>query len=365
VNEKKVDYKSEYFDRLVKEAPFTYGDHKVSPEKNNINWLDLDLIREGQEFVRRNFFSIMFAHFISLMMIFSFKSGRSVLLRTGESHKRENSITRYLSTVLHIKLWYETDFIQKSTSGAQDVYAVRKMHGAAARGYTKNVVPTISLNEKQKKLLSVLQADLGGLETSEAPWEILTDKPKVPMSQWDMVITQFCFLGFVVIHPAMFGFWNSKGIEGFVHMWAVLGRLLGIEDRFNLALHYKDRGGYFQIWRDVFMPEFKTVDDYAIVMWDALVYGLRHYIPFLRLNSTIYFMVRDVALVERGKAKNLFDLMTAFEKICYALMCIAVWQLKFSLFRVLLNSYMRFSIFYAKTRYMRGGHHVQSPIRHV
>ncbi|CAG7832562.1 unnamed protein product, partial [Allacma fusca] len=74
----------------------------------------------------------MLAHCISLLWVFTFKTGRAVLMRTGNTHV-ENSRDRYLSTVLHIKLWYESDFIEKAAKGSQDIYGVRKKHSAAAR----------------------------------------------------------------------------------------------------------------------------------------------------------------------------------------------------------------------------------------
>ena len=209
---------SDFYNRLVEEAPFVYGDHGIQPANNTIDWLDEGQIKKGQEFIRRNWFSVQLAHFISLMLIFTFKSGRAVLLRTGESHRKEASLTRYLSTILHIKAWYETDFVARTGKSAQDVYAVRKMHGAAASNYDKSLVPNIYLDSKQETLLNAIHADCKDINTDDTPWDVLVENPKVPMSQFDMVVTQFCFLGFINLHPRMFGIDEDDAEIGRAHV---------------------------------------------------------------------------------------------------------------------------------------------------
>lgn len=207
---------SEFYNSLLEKGPFVYGDHGQQPGENKFDWLDENKIKKGQAFIRRNFFSIMFSHFLSLLLIFCFKSGRAVLLRTGESHKRDNSLTRYLSTVLHVKLWYETDFIIEKSKTYQDIYAVRKMHRAAAINYEKAKTPVVYMNDSQEALLNAIQEDCKNIETKDTPWDLLVETPEVPMSQFDMVITQYCFLGFVNLHPKMFGIWedDEEGMDG-------------------------------------------------------------------------------------------------------------------------------------------------------
>ncbi|CAG7829011.1 unnamed protein product [Allacma fusca] len=100
----------EFYEALITEAPLKPGDHGISPAKlaiTDCDWFQPALIQEGKDFVRRNFYSVMLAHCISLLWVFTFKTGRAVLMRTGNTHV-ENSRDRYLSTVLHIKLWYES-----------------------------------------------------------------------------------------------------------------------------------------------------------------------------------------------------------------------------------------------------------------
>lgn len=53
------------------------------------------------------------------------------------------------------------------------------------------------------------------------------------ISQKDMVLTQFGFMGFQLTREKIFGVYNAtpEDWEAFIHIWRVVGQLLGIEDR--------------------------------------------------------------------------------------------------------------------------------------
>jgi hypothetical protein len=205
-------------------------------------------------------------------------------------------------------------------------------------------------------MLHRLQQDLQGLETGMdalLPKNILTHDPTVPMSQFDMAVTQFCFLGVIVVQPERFGIWNSAGLRGFIHLWAVLGHLIGIEERFNLGLHY-GRQSFREVWDQIFLRELKETDGTAVVMWEALVNGLEHYVvPFLRLKPMTAFLVHDVGGVNRREYCESWSSMNVWEKACYFVMVSAIWGLRFELVRVLLNFYLRLCIWYGRVRYIR------------
>lgn len=54
------------------------------------------------------------------------------------------------------------------------------------------------------------------------------------ISQKDMAITQFLFMGFSMCMPDMFGIVGTyEQFDAFNHFWRLIGFLLGTEDRFN------------------------------------------------------------------------------------------------------------------------------------
>jgi len=58
-----------------------------------------------------------------------------------------------------------------------------------------------------------------------------------PISQLDMVLTQFGFMGFGLLVPEKLGLNGSpEEQEGFIHFWRTVGHLLGIEDRSGISV---------------------------------------------------------------------------------------------------------------------------------
>lgn len=53
------------------------------------------------------------------------------------------------------------------------------------------------------------------------------------ISQADMAVTQFGFMGFATARPQLVGIYKAsdEDWEGFFHVWRVVGYILGIEDR--------------------------------------------------------------------------------------------------------------------------------------
>lgn len=56
------------------------------------------------------------------------------------------------------------------------------------------------------------------------------------VSQKDMAVTQFLFMGLSVLMPDMFGIAGTyEQFDAYNHFWRLIGYLLGTEDRFNVC----------------------------------------------------------------------------------------------------------------------------------
>lgn len=57
--------------------------------------------------------------------------------------------------------------------------------------------------------------------------------------QCAMAMTKFGFMGYALVRPHMLGIRhdNKEDQEAFVHLWAVIGFMLGVKDEFNMCLH--------------------------------------------------------------------------------------------------------------------------------
>src|SRR5688572_7839108 len=79
------DEREEIYQSLLNEAPYIPGDCEPPVAAQQISWYNQRLVHKGQQFVKRNFFSIILAHVGALLYGFAFKRLSSVLLRTGHS----------------------------------------------------------------------------------------------------------------------------------------------------------------------------------------------------------------------------------------------------------------------------------------
>jgi len=77
------------------------------------------------------------------------------------------------------------------------------------------------------------------MEALELEQTIRQEKEDEGITQKDMVLTQFGFIGYVLVCSKKLGLPDdSDGKNGFNHMWRVLGHLLGIPNRYtNFRLH--------------------------------------------------------------------------------------------------------------------------------
>jgi len=80
----------------------------------------------------------------------------------------------------------------------------------------------------------------------------------VPENQRDMAFTILGGIHILILSPRSIGLSEedaANGLEGYLHVWAVVGRLLGMEDKFNIALNYS-RETVEKYFQEIFLPSF-------------------------------------------------------------------------------------------------------------
>jgi len=254
----------EFYECLIHEAPYIPGDDGQPCDASQIEWLNPTLVREGQDFFQRNWFSLFLAANGALIYGFSFKTLTSVLLRTGgfglgDSFK---SMVRHIETGLHISKWYETDILDTSSAGFKDIQLVRRMHTralACCQTTPLNLITDAPNKPEKLALMEAIRKDLDlCTDMTTAPKHVLTYHPDLYFSQFDMAMTQFGFFSVALLFPESLGL-DKKGLEGFIHLWAVFGRKLGIEDRFNIAL-YSNQDLNLKILFNLGLPSLRDMD---------------------------------------------------------------------------------------------------------
>lgn len=112
------------------------------------------------------------------------------------------------------------------------------------------------------------------------------------ISQKDLALTQFGFMGYITLRPHILGVQVSReNYEAFVHFWRVIGHMIGIEDQFNLCTDSwettKPRLEY--LLNDIYRPALENASNSFYEMAYALIDGLWCYNPMLNRTAVLYF----------------------------------------------------------------------------
>ena len=130
--------------------------------------------------------------YCGLLGILAVPSILNVLVHTNKSSSDFTAYRRYIQTIYHTLTWFRHE-LKPGTTAWRSLDAVRRMH--------------FSANRSAKGL------NIGMI------------------SQKDMAITQYGFIGFSIMSQKETGVQaDRKEIEDYCHFWRVLGSLIGIKD---------------------------------------------------------------------------------------------------------------------------------------
>ena len=216
-------------------------------------WLDVDKMRRGQEFARKNLGSLGIAWHYSLTIGFCLTNLLQALVFTNNSNSPEKAFPRYIHTFIHIYRWITGDFWENSEgkdttkdTTFRSLMRVRGMHNGVARA-----------------MASKLPAKPGG---------------KKYISQYDMALVQSGFVGAVIMYPRHLGIDCTKEeLEDYIHLWRAVGYALGIQDRYNLcdSDNYEETYNIVkQIETQVVIPLLANPPDMFQPMVDAYIDGV-------------------------------------------------------------------------------------------
>lgn len=125
-----------------------------------------------------------------------------------------------------------------------DVSLVRAMHTASRKKLEASTneemdAATAIPNAYCPTREMIMKDFVDGLEAPEAgqcPFVAGRSSPNRPkgINQTEMAITQWSFVGMLILYPQSFGIHDAKDeeLEGFCHLWRSLGYQLGMEDEY-------------------------------------------------------------------------------------------------------------------------------------
>lgn len=195
--------------------------------------------RLGQQAFYNNVFSMMIAKLCGLVSLLAISTILNVVRFTKQSGTPCLAYRRYAATILHTFIWHEKNPHGKPNEFLESLKIVRRKHCVAFRRSTE-----------------------AGIH-----------KP----TQLDMALAQFGFIGYTMISGEYLGVkTTSEEMEGVVHLWRVIGSMLGMDDKFNLCAGTVEetRALCLRLLEDVFIPSLAKKNEYFDEMGNAMLQSL-------------------------------------------------------------------------------------------
>lgn len=220
-------------------------------------WYDKAKFKHAQNFYRRNAYALVVVALYGVIATMAIPSILDVLMFTKRSSSVLSAYRRYMATILHFVGWY-TEELKPGTKYWKSLEFVRRAHSTSSRRAN-------------------------------------TKHPGMIISQKDMAVVQFSFVGYVVLSPRMLGVqYNTEDMEAFVHFWRVMGYMLGIEDRFNVCTADLATSRYRmqQVRDQLIQPALASVSEDFHRMARYMLDGMWYSNVFVNPEANIYMTYR-------------------------------------------------------------------------
>ena len=238
--QKMIEFTSEESCRAILETLRLNGkrfrsDHNQPGLLNRPSWFDSAMFENAKSVYARHFMAINFAHLSGLILLVRITSIHNTLSSTGKSDSVSKLFRRYYQTLVHVKQWYEGDIFEPGSRAHQSLLIVRGMHN--------KVSAKLNAAQQTTNTTSGQADDPNGstrLPSGQSRRDVNGnfDAQQVHISQYDIMLTQFAFVGFIVTrakHVGLIKEFTQYDLESLLHFWRVIGHYLGASDECNLC----------------------------------------------------------------------------------------------------------------------------------
>ena len=220
--------------------------------RNNAGTNIYDDLNASKEFFHQNFFAIFVGMLSGLYTLMFIPSISRLLFYTQNSDNPIKAYTRYLDTLNHTIQWY-----QSPMERTKSLNTVRKLHTMAVK----------------QTLIRIREENC-----------LVVEDGAVPMSQYDLVLTQWAFIGAILTRPDRIGLGGvtKTQLKKITNQMYKVGRDLGISNAFNLCSgSLEDTIQYAKdIERYVIIPALESEEDFES-MSVHLMNGVNILNPFI------------------------------------------------------------------------------------
>jgi len=332
----------ELFESLIIEAQSIPGDNRLFDDGREIPWLDMDLAQAGQDFFQKHYTSLLLAHVLYFGLGFGFKPVTGLVFKSGGFKGIDRVMKRLLATIWHLISWYEQDILGTYSAGTKAIADTRQTHETMRRRCSR-ARPDMDFGRQDESglelsdpIATALNEDLKFVDSSTLERMDLTYDPPVQMSQFSMAGTQLSFALPAIAQPLAFGIHDNEGVEAFEHLWALIGHLSGIEDRFNVPLQRPGKSFYVRFLMEVILPSLLVRDAIINTVQRSFFRSSNSYMPQLSIPATLYFFLKQ-SKVEGFKGTQLYRLMTLRDKITAFCLSVLLWMFRWSAVREFVN----------------------------
>lgn len=297
------------------------SDHEQPKFSQKPEWFQEDLFKNAGSVYERHFMGMNFAHLSGLLLLVRVDSIYETLNATGESSTVAKLFKRYYHTVKHVKTWYEGDIFDQEGPAYRSLVIVRGMHNKVC----------------------------SRLNTSSDQQNTEVDGTKyVHISEYDIMITQFAFIGFIVTNAKNMGLiadFSERDLDSLLHFWRVIGYYLGASDRFNLCSY--NRTDVMGICDAMIKFEYlesivkNPIDQPPGIMSVNIVRSVK-FIPML----TVYGLMRHLYEILDHETSEVEPRKGCYSNLSYTLIKLVMTRLlAYKPFRVFNNGLTRLSLY--------------------
>ncbi|CAL8130517.1 unnamed protein product [Orchesella dallaii] len=321
------DEKMGRYKALVALAPYIPGDINPLVSIEDIPWLDESLVKHGYIFLATHLNQSLFATILTFILGLPVKSVTGVVLK-GQMGDPKNHFQRFLSTLRLNGEFFWFYFDQKKAYKTYEY--VRKQHNFARNFYNKPSTKPIQVKEEanifvdkwKEEVSTAVSADLNHIDSSTAPKHLLTWKPPLAVSQLDMALVQFMFIWMYWGFPKLLGIKNrAEELKGVIHLWAIHGRMIGIQDEYNICLN-PDPKFYDLLTRNFLIESLKRMDETVVTVQSTLMDALWSRIPFITYKALLYIGLEEL---QGREGERLWEIMSFWDKLSFRILQVWMW----------------------------------------
>ncbi|GAB0088728.1 uncharacterized protein DMENIID0001_031920 [Sergentomyia squamirostris] len=247
----------QYLNRLLKEGATKEVDLDVNSYEIKLpSFYDKVKYERARKFYFDNIYGFFMGNLTGLISILAIQSILRVLICTKQSSTPKTAYRRYIATLLHVVNFYSSN-PDNNSKCYKSIAAVRKKH-----------IKSSKYSDKHKQGI---------------------------VSQKDMALTQFGFLGFILTQPKMLGIReDGENFEALVHLWRVVGYMLGIDNEYNICTDSLSTtmARMRLVNSEILVPCLANTKPDFNEMVHAMIEGLWCFNPFLTTPAFVYLTNR-------------------------------------------------------------------------